>query len=132
MSQTERFYKIDQLLNDRGVVSFKVLMEALAISRATLKRDLAYLRDRLNAPIVYDRVKNGYRLFCGIGSQVLRNVGNQIIQATAPPFYQTTSASHMSDRLVILLNTISSLALWFIGRAKTFFSICGMTFPSGM
>ena len=61
MSQTERYYKIDQLLSDRKVVSFSTLMEELGISRATLKRDLAYLRDRLNAPIVHDRDAGGYR-----------------------------------------------------------------------
>ncbi|MBP7203704.1 MAG: DeoR family transcriptional regulator, partial [Propionivibrio sp.] len=61
MSQLERAYRIDQLLNDRGVVGFDDLMHALEVSRATLMRDLAYLRDRLNAPIVHDRVAGGYR-----------------------------------------------------------------------
>ena len=61
MSQTERVYKIDQLLTDHRVVSFQALQEALEVSRATLKRDLAYMRDRLNAPIVFDRDLNGYR-----------------------------------------------------------------------
>lgn len=61
MNQTERFYRIDQLLRDRGVVAFQALVEALEVSRATLKRDLAYLRDRLNAPIVFDRNAGGYR-----------------------------------------------------------------------
>ena len=61
MSQTERYYKIDQLLNDRRVVSFQTLMDELGISRATLKRDLAYLRERLNAPIIHDREAGGYR-----------------------------------------------------------------------
>ena len=61
MSQTERYYKIDQLLNDRRVVGFTTLMAELGVSRATLKRDLAYLRDRLNAPIVHDRDAGGYR-----------------------------------------------------------------------
>ena len=61
MSQTERVYKIDQLLTDRRVVSFQALQEALEVSRATLKRDLAYMRDRLNAPIVFDRDVDGYR-----------------------------------------------------------------------
>ena len=31
------------------------------MSPATLKRDLAYLRERLDAPIEYDAVENGYR-----------------------------------------------------------------------
>lgn len=61
MDRTERFYKIELLLRNRGTVSFEALKEELAVSPATLKRDLQYLRDRLSAPIVYDRFDNGYR-----------------------------------------------------------------------
>ncbi len=61
MDRTERFYRIDQLLSDRRVASFAAIQSALEVSRATLKRDLQYLRDRLNAPIVYDRDAGGYR-----------------------------------------------------------------------
>ncbi len=61
MDRLERFYKIDQLLKERRVVSFAALQEALGTSRAGLKRDLAYMRDRFNAPIEYDREANGYR-----------------------------------------------------------------------
>jgi len=61
MDRTERFYKIERLIRARGCVSFAELREALDISPATLKRDLAYLRDRMDAPIDYDRDANGYR-----------------------------------------------------------------------
>ncbi|MBC8057147.1 MAG: WYL domain-containing protein [Rhizobiales bacterium] len=61
MDRTERFYKIELLLKSRGSVSFATLQEELAVSPATLKRDLQYLRDRLAAPIVYDAFANGYR-----------------------------------------------------------------------
>lgn len=61
MNQTERYYRIDQLIHQRGIVSFSELMNELEVSRATLKRDLAYLRDRLNAPILWDRDRGGYR-----------------------------------------------------------------------
>lgn len=61
MSINERIYRIDQLLNDRKTVSFQELLDRLEVSPATLKRDLAYMRDRLNAPIVYDKELNGYR-----------------------------------------------------------------------
>jgi predicted DNA-binding transcriptional regulator YafY len=61
MDRTERFYKIELLLRSRGCVGFDALLAELAISPATLKRDLQYLRDRLSAPIVYDRFENGYR-----------------------------------------------------------------------
>ncbi|HKX43022.1 MAG TPA: WYL domain-containing protein [Burkholderiaceae bacterium] len=61
MDRTERFYKIELLLRGRGCVSFAALRDELDVSPATLKRDLQYLRDRLNAPIVYDAFENGYR-----------------------------------------------------------------------
>ena len=61
MSKTERVYKIEALIRHRGHVSFQALIEELEVSRATLKRDLEYLRDRLGAPIEYDRFLNGYR-----------------------------------------------------------------------
>jgi len=61
MNQTERYYRIDQLLQERGTVSFQDLQRELEVSRATLRRDLTYMKDRLNAPIVYDRDAEGYR-----------------------------------------------------------------------
>ncbi|MCX7171141.1 MAG: YafY family protein [Proteobacteria bacterium] len=61
MNQTERFYKIEQLLHERKVATFRQLLDVLEVSRATLKRDLQYLRDRLNVPIIYDRDAAGYR-----------------------------------------------------------------------
>ena len=62
MSQTERIYEIDRLLKSRSSVTSRSLRETLEVSSATLKRDLSYLRDRLNAPIIYDRNAGGYRL----------------------------------------------------------------------
>lgn len=61
VSMNERIYKIDQLLSERRAVSFSEFLSSLEISRATLKRDLAYMRDRLNAPIIFDRELGGYR-----------------------------------------------------------------------
>ena len=60
MDRTERFYKIDQLLGERRVVPFSVFEDKLGVSRATIKRDLEYMRNRLNAPIVWDRERRGY------------------------------------------------------------------------
>ena len=61
MERLERFYRIDRLLKERPPVPFAALMQALEVSRATLKRDLDYMRDRFNAPIEYDRAAGGYR-----------------------------------------------------------------------
>jgi predicted DNA-binding transcriptional regulator YafY len=67
MDRTERFYKIELLLRSRRCISFQDLRDELDVSPATLKRDLQYLRDRLSAPIVYDRFDNGYRFEAGAG-----------------------------------------------------------------
>ena len=61
MDRLERFYKIDQLLKERKAVSFSAMCSSLGVSRATLKRDLEYMRSRFHAPIEYDREANGYR-----------------------------------------------------------------------
>ena len=61
MARTERSYRIDQLLHERKIVPIEVFLGELGISRATFKRDIEYLRDRLNAPIVWDREAGGYR-----------------------------------------------------------------------
>ena len=57
----ERLYKIDQLLSERRSVTVDDLLAHLEVSRATLKRDLVYMRDRLNAPVIFDRELGGYR-----------------------------------------------------------------------
>ncbi|WP_232415669.1 helix-turn-helix transcriptional regulator [Methyloversatilis universalis] len=57
----ERIYCIDQLLAGRKAVPRAELQEKLGVSWATLKRDLAYMKDRLHAPIVFDRDLGGYR-----------------------------------------------------------------------
>ena len=54
MDRIERFYKIDQLLKERRVVPFGALQDALGVSRATLKRDLEYMREPLQRA---DRVR---------------------------------------------------------------------------
>jgi predicted DNA-binding transcriptional regulator YafY len=61
MSKTDRVYKIEMLIRSRGHLSFKDLLDELEVSPATLKRDLEFLRDRLGAPIEYDRDLNAYR-----------------------------------------------------------------------
>ena len=73
MDRTERFYKIELLLRNRGCVGFEALRDELGVSPATLKRDLQYLRDRLDAPITYERADNGYRLAPPNGSQATQH-----------------------------------------------------------
>jgi predicted DNA-binding transcriptional regulator YafY len=61
MDRTERFYKIEQLLISQRVVPIDTFLDVLEVSSATFKRDLEYLRDRMNTPIEWDRDSRGYR-----------------------------------------------------------------------
>jgi len=61
MDRTERFYRIQQLLRQSRIVPVRAFLRELEISLATFKRDLEYMRSRLNMPIVWDRELNGYR-----------------------------------------------------------------------
>jgi predicted DNA-binding transcriptional regulator YafY len=65
MDRTERFYRIELLIKRQAGVSFEQLLAELEVSPATLKRDLQYLRDRMDAPIVYARDENVYRFADG-------------------------------------------------------------------
>jgi predicted DNA-binding transcriptional regulator YafY len=69
MDRTERFYKIDNLLQTHRVVPVGTMLSELEVSLATFKRDLEYMRDRLNAPIEWDRDEGGYRYAAGADCQ---------------------------------------------------------------
>jgi predicted DNA-binding transcriptional regulator YafY len=63
MERTERFYKIEKLLRSRTAgVPMAEFLDVLQVSRATLKRDLEYLRDRMQAPIRWNASLRGYEL----------------------------------------------------------------------
>lgn len=62
MAQTERHYKLKAWLDAGRCLTKVYLLRELEVSPATLKRDIAFLRDRMNAPVVFDHVLQGWRL----------------------------------------------------------------------
>lgn len=56
----ERIHKIVQLIRLKGSVSMEKLVDVLSVSEPTIKRDLEFLRSRLDCPLEYDRTKRGY------------------------------------------------------------------------
>jgi predicted DNA-binding transcriptional regulator YafY len=61
MERLERFYRMQAMLRNRRLVRTQDFLEELEVSRATFKRDLEYMKDRMHAPIVYDRHHEAYR-----------------------------------------------------------------------
>jgi predicted DNA-binding transcriptional regulator YafY len=55
-----RIYRIDAYLRERTFPNAPRLAEKLEVGRRTIERDLAHLRDMMNAPLEYDRKRNGY------------------------------------------------------------------------
>ena len=60
MSQTERILFIDRRIRLNGKTTINETAEKFEVSVRQVKRDIEYLRDRLQAPIIYDRKNKGY------------------------------------------------------------------------
>jgi predicted DNA-binding transcriptional regulator YafY len=93
MDRTERFYKIEQLLHARKLVSVETFLYELGVSRATFKRDLEYLRDRLHAPIEWDRIVGGYRFAEGKATSISHELPG--LWFNASEIYALLSMQHL-------------------------------------
>ncbi|MCW7754654.1 WYL domain-containing protein [Desulfobotulus sp. H1] len=60
MNQLERIYRIDALLQTGNCISLSRMEEEMEKSRSSIKRDIQYMRDYFDAPIVYNKQKHGY------------------------------------------------------------------------
>ncbi len=60
MSLLERIYHFHQELQNNRYPNATTLVEQFEISLATARRDIAYLRDRLLAPLEFSQRKNGF------------------------------------------------------------------------
>lgn len=62
MPLNERVYTLENLLKNRKITPFALMQERTGASRATIYRDIQFMRDRLRMPIVFDHARDGYRL----------------------------------------------------------------------
>lgn len=61
MQHIDKIFKLHSIFNDRRTpISGKAIEEKLECSTATRNRIINFMRDRLYAPIVYDKNRNGY------------------------------------------------------------------------
>lgn len=74
MDRTERFYRIRRRLLERGALTRREVEEDLEISHSTFKRDIEYMRDRLNVPIVWSPDRQAYVLDRDSGAEELPGV----------------------------------------------------------
>jgi len=62
MGQTERHHKIKNRLDAGQFLSKRELLAEFEVSESTLKRDMAYVRERMDVPLAFDRERGGWRL----------------------------------------------------------------------
>jgi len=60
VDRTERFYRIRRRLIEKGTLTRREIEDELEVSHATFKRDIEYLRDRLNVPIIWSAGRQAY------------------------------------------------------------------------
>ena len=60
MSLLERVYSFHQDLLRQRYPNATTLVDRFEVSLATARRDIAYLRDRLMAPLAFDNRRNGF------------------------------------------------------------------------
>ena len=83
MSDMERLHKIIYMIQKQGHVSQQDFLDELEVSPATFKRDLAYLRDRVRVPIIYDRFHSGDVLKPGVKNPLKEMPGLWFSQSEA-------------------------------------------------
>ncbi len=74
MDRTERFYRIRRRLVERGALTRREIEQDLEISHSTFKRDIEYMRDRLNVPIIWSAERQAYLLDADAGAEELPGV----------------------------------------------------------
>jgi predicted DNA-binding transcriptional regulator YafY len=62
VAKPDRLYALKSLIERRGCVPMKDILEHLEVSRATAKRDIEFLRDRMGVPVEWDTFGQGYRI----------------------------------------------------------------------
>lgn len=60
MSRLERVAYIDRVLREESRLRLRRVKERFGVSARQVKRDIEYMRDRLDAPIVYERASASY------------------------------------------------------------------------
>jgi len=59
-TKLERLIYIDARIRERAYPRINTFIDRFEVSRRTILSDIQFLKDRLNAPIVYSHAHNGY------------------------------------------------------------------------
>ncbi|MES9906683.1 MAG: YafY family protein [Sedimenticola sp.] len=114
MHDAERIYQIDHLLRKaRQPISMRRLVEELEVSERTVRRDIAFMRDRLRAPIETTHSPRGYRYVPDTGEFELPGLWFRADELyallAASRLLESLQPGLLSEHLKPLLDRFSSL-----------------------
>jgi hypothetical protein len=98
MPLNERIYKLEQLLKNRAVVPFALMQERTEASRATLNRDIQFMRDRLRMPVVFDKELGGYQARRRPRQAGADGAARPLVQRRRDPCAAHHAAAHLGSR----------------------------------
>ncbi|MHB1353415.1 MAG: hypothetical protein ACYCWA_08910 [Thiobacillus sp.] len=95
MSKLDEIYRLHRLLDGRRVgLSRTALISEHGFARSTLARLIADLRDKLNAPLIHDKERGGYRYDTTDGRHALPG-----LWFTADELLALVTLKHLLDKL---------------------------------
>ena len=109
MKSSMRRLIIDRMLTEKELVSFDELSAVLKVSSPTIKRDLRYMREELDAPIRYSRSKNAYYYQRTKEPVVRPKRGIKVRSRMAEPPRLTMTQWYSSDELYVLTSAYDLL-----------------------
>jgi len=119
----ERILYIDNLIRQERFPSKSIFIEKFEVSAKTIERDLQYMRDRLEDPLEFDRIKKGYyysnenyflpstvmsegELFALIMSiETVKSIGNPLLIKKLEKSYKKL-ANYLPENIKIDLQTL--------------------------
>lgn len=126
-----RILEIDEMIRSGSYPNANDLCKKFEVSRSTIMRDLDFLRDRYNAPLEYDAVRNGfyYTNSSFFIKSVMLTEGElfsvSVIERLLEQYKNTpleNSIKHIFEKIVQLLPQEVSVDTFFMGKDVSFIS----------
>jgi predicted DNA-binding transcriptional regulator YafY len=107
----ERFLWFDQQVNAKKYPNATKLAGKFEVSSKTAQRDIEFMRDRLNCPLVYDQTEKGYYYEDDTFSLPSFYISSEELSALliTRNMLQGISASYIGDELSLLADKVSSI-----------------------
>lgn len=83
MSQTERIFYIFDRIGKCGSFKASEVYRRFEVDDRTVKRDIEYIRNRLDVPLVWDPHRRAYVVEGGVGVPLMANMGEKLLVMAA-------------------------------------------------